>query len=43
MSLLLVVGQGAWEIDPTGALPGTIAFAKLLSDKGIRHELRVGL
>lgn len=41
VSLLLVVGQGAWEVDPTGALPGTRAFATLLAEKGIRHELDV--
>jgi esterase/lipase superfamily enzyme len=39
LSLLLVVGQGAWEVHPTQALPGTLAFARLLADKGIRHEL----
>jgi esterase/lipase superfamily enzyme len=41
VSLLLVVGQGAWEVDPTGALPSTHALANLLSSKGIRHELDV--
>jgi esterase/lipase superfamily enzyme len=41
VSLLLVVGQGAWEVHPTRALPGTLAFARLLSDKGLRHELDV--
>jgi esterase/lipase superfamily enzyme len=41
VSLLLVVGQGSWEVDPTGALPSTRAFADLLSSKGIRHELDV--
>ena len=30
VSLLLVVGQGAWEVDPTGALPSTLALADLL-------------
>ena len=39
LSLLLVVGQGAWEVDPTGALPSTRAFAQCLAEKGIRHEL----
>jgi esterase/lipase superfamily enzyme len=39
VNLLLVVGQGAWEEHPTGALPSTRAFANLLSSKGIRHEL----
>ena len=41
VSLLLVVGQGAWEVDPTGALPSTYAFAETLASKGIRHELDV--
>jgi esterase/lipase superfamily enzyme len=41
LSLLLVVGQGSWEVDPTGALPSTHALAALLRDKGIRHELDV--
>lgn len=41
VSLSLVVGQGDWEVEPTGALPGTIAFADLLASKGIRHELDV--
>ena len=41
VELLLVVGQGAWEVDPTGSLPSTRAFANLLSDKGIRHQLDV--
>jgi esterase/lipase superfamily enzyme len=41
VSLLLVVGQGAWEVDPTGALPSTREFAARLADKGIRHELDV--
>lgn len=39
--LLLVVGQGSWEVDPTGALPGTRDFASLLAEKGIPHELDV--
>lgn len=39
--LVLVVGQGAWEVDPTGALPSTRAFAALLAAKGIPHELDV--
>ncbi len=40
-SLLLVVGQGAWEVDPTGSLPSTRRFAELLADRGLRHELDV--
>jgi esterase/lipase superfamily enzyme len=39
--LTLVVGQGAWEIDPTRALPSTRRFADVLSSKGIPHELDV--
>ena len=41
LSVLLVVGQGAWEVQPTGALPSTQRFAALLQDKGIAHELDV--
>ena len=41
VSLLLVVGQGAFEVSPTRALPATREFAELLSRKGIRHELDV--
>jgi len=40
VSLLLVVGQGAWE-DSTGARESTLRFAELLAGKGIRHELDV--
>jgi esterase/lipase superfamily enzyme len=39
LSVLLVVGQGAWETHPTGALPSSIRFEQLLRDKGITHEL----
>ncbi|HET9946350.1 MAG TPA: alpha/beta hydrolase-fold protein [Actinomycetes bacterium] len=39
--LVLVVGQGAWEVDPTRALPSTRRFAGLLAEKGIPHELDV--
>ncbi len=38
VSLLLVCGQGQWE-DTTGALESTRAFAQLLAEKGLRHEL----
>jgi len=41
VSLQLVVGQGAWEEHPTRALPGTRAFAALLAEKGIPHELDI--
>jgi esterase/lipase superfamily enzyme len=40
VSLLLVVGRGAWE-DSTGSLDQTHRFAALLAEKGIRHELDV--
>jgi esterase/lipase superfamily enzyme len=39
--LVLVVGQGSWEIDPTRALPSTRHFAEVLASKGIPHELDV--
>lgn len=38
VNLLLVAGQGQWE-DTTGALESTRAFAGVLAEKGIRHEL----
>ena len=41
LSVLLIVGRGAWEVDPTGALPSTEHMAGLLRSKGIRHELDV--
>jgi esterase/lipase superfamily enzyme len=39
LSIVLVVGQGAWETHPTGALPSTRQLAGLLQDKGIPCEL----
>ena len=39
LSVLLVVGQGAWETHPTGSLPSTIKMADLLQAKQIRCEL----
>ncbi len=39
LSIVLVVGQGAWETHPTGALPSTRQFAGLLQGKGIPCEL----
>jgi esterase/lipase superfamily enzyme len=39
VSILLVVGQGAWETNPTGALPSSRRLAALLQSKGIRCEL----
>ncbi len=38
LSLLLVCGQGQWE-DTAGSLESTKAFARLLAEKGLRHEL----
>ncbi|CAN5751506.1 alpha/beta hydrolase-fold protein [soil metagenome] len=37
--VLLTVGQGAWETDPTGSLPSTRQLAGLLRERGIPHEL----
>ena len=39
LSVLLVVGQGAWETHPTGALPSTVRLAEMLQEKQIRCEL----
>jgi esterase/lipase superfamily enzyme len=39
VSILLVCGQGAWEVNPTGALPSSREMAALLQRKGIRCEL----
>ena len=39
--LILVVGQGSWEVDPTRALPSTRRFADVLASKGIPHELDI--
>jgi esterase/lipase superfamily enzyme len=41
LSILLVVGRGAWEVHPTGALPSTEALAGVLRAQGVRHELDV--
>ncbi len=41
VSLLLVVGQGAFEESPTRSISSTYAFADLLTRKQIRHELDV--
>ncbi|WP_018156569.1 esterase family protein [Demetria terragena] len=38
-SILLTVGQGPFEVEPTKALPSSQAFAELLHDKGIPVEL----
>lgn len=39
--ILLIVGEGAWETDPTESLPQTRRMAGLLAAKGIPHELDV--
>jgi esterase/lipase superfamily enzyme len=41
LTVILVVGEGAWEVHPTGALPSTRHLAGLLQDKGIHCELDV--
>ena len=41
MYLVLVVGQGAWEVDPTRALPSTRTSPGCSPAKGIPHELDV--
>ncbi len=41
VSILLVVGQGPFEVSPTRSLPATQEFAELLARKGIRHELDI--
>lgn len=38
LSVLLVCGQGQWE-DTTGSLESTRLMARLLAERGIRHEL----
>ena len=41
LSILLVVGEGPFEWEPTRSYPQTLAFAEALREKGIRHELDV--
>ncbi|QIM20324.1 esterase [Phycicoccus sp. HDW14] len=41
VSILLVVGEGPFEVSPTRSLPATREFADVLSRRGIRHELDV--
>jgi esterase/lipase superfamily enzyme len=36
--IVLVVGQGDWETNPTGSLPSAYATTALLRNKGIAHE-----
>ncbi len=39
LTVVLVVGQGAWETHPTGSLPSARRMAKLLQDRAIHCEL----
>lgn len=41
LSVLLVVGRGAFEVENTNALPSTEAVAGMLQAKGIRCELDI--
>ncbi|HLS41029.1 MAG TPA: alpha/beta hydrolase-fold protein [Ornithinicoccus sp.] len=41
VQILLVVGQGAFEVHPTQSLPGARKLAAVLAEKGIPHELDV--
>jgi esterase/lipase superfamily enzyme len=41
LSIVLVVGQGPFEVSPTRSLAATTEFAATLQEKGIRHELDV--
>ena len=41
LHLVLVVGQGAWEVDPTRSLPSTERFAAVLRERDVPHELDV--
>ncbi|UJH70298.1 esterase family protein [Ornithinimicrobium sp. INDO-MA30-4] len=40
-NIVLVVGQGPFEVHPTKSLPGAQTMASVLADKDIRHELDV--
>jgi len=39
--ILLTVGEGAWEVDPTESLPQARQMAGLLAERGIPHELDI--
>lgn len=39
VQIVLVAGQGAFEVQPTQSLPGAQRLARLLADKAIPHEL----
>lgn len=38
-NIVLVVGQGPFEVHPTQSLPGAQKMAAILADKGIAHQL----
>ncbi len=40
-SIVIVVGQGPFEVSPTRSLPGAHLMAGVLAEKGIPHELDV--
>ncbi len=40
-NIVIVVGQGPFEVSPTRSLPGAHLMAQVLADKGIPHELDV--
>jgi esterase/lipase superfamily enzyme len=40
-NIVIVVGQGAFEVSPTQSLPGAYRMAEVLAQKGIPHELDV--
>jgi len=39
--IVLTVGEGAWETEPTGSLPSARKMGGLLAEKGIPHDLDV--
>jgi esterase/lipase superfamily enzyme len=41
LHVVLTVGEGPWEVHPTGSLPEAHRMAGLLADRGISHELDV--
>ena len=38
LTVVLTVGQGAWETHPTASLPQTQRMAGLLAERGIPHD-----
>ena len=41
LHLVLVAGEGPWEVDPTQSLPSTRRMGALLAEKGIPHDLDI--